>query len=160
MSSGDPKSDLPTWLYGMAIGLALILLVVLSYELGQSRGEKEAREAIAAGYTDAEFLKLAGVKVKKAEAESAAPAAEEKPKPSGPGLESFKTTCGGCHTLAAAGTSGTSGPNLDQIKPDDALVHQAIANGGSGTGAMPKGLLSGKQADAVAEFVAEYAGQQ
>jgi len=27
----------------------------------------------------------------------------------------FSSTCGSCHTLAAAGTSGTTGPNLDQI---------------------------------------------
>ena len=30
--------------------------------------------------------------------------------------------CGGCHTLAAAGTRGTVGPNLDQVKPDAARV--------------------------------------
>lgn len=27
--------------------------------------------------------------------------------------------CGGCHTLAAAGTTGQVGPNLDEIAPDD-----------------------------------------
>ncbi len=27
--------------------------------------------------------------------------------------------CGGCHKLAAAGTSGAAGPNLDEIAPDD-----------------------------------------
>src|SRR5262245_8862333 len=26
--------------------------------------------------------------------------------------------CGGCHTLAAANSTGTVGPNLDQLKPD------------------------------------------
>jgi mono/diheme cytochrome c family protein len=29
------------------------------------------------------------------------------------GAKLFKSQCGGCHTLAAAGTPGTSGPNLD-----------------------------------------------
>ena len=29
----------------------------------------------------------------------------------------FIQNCGGCHTLAAAGTSGTVGPNLDDAKP-------------------------------------------
>jgi mono/diheme cytochrome c family protein len=28
----------------------------------------------------------------------------------------FATNCGGCHTLAAAGTTGTTGPNLEMIK--------------------------------------------
>jgi mono/diheme cytochrome c family protein len=29
--------------------------------------------------------------------------------------EFFATNCGGCHTLAAAGTTGTTGPNLDEV---------------------------------------------
>ena len=29
------------------------------------------------------------------------------------GRKIFQTTCAGCHTLAAAGSSGTIGPNLD-----------------------------------------------
>ena len=31
--SGDPRSDLPVWLTGMAIGLALLLIAALSYQL-------------------------------------------------------------------------------------------------------------------------------
>jgi cytochrome c oxidase subunit 2 len=30
----------------------------------------------------------------------------------------FKTSCGGCHTLAAAGTNGTVGPDLDKLAAD------------------------------------------
>ena len=30
------------------------------------------------------------------------------------GATVFKASCGGCHTLSAAGTSGQVGPNLDQ----------------------------------------------
>jgi mono/diheme cytochrome c family protein len=30
----------------------------------------------------------------------------------------FATNCGGCHTLAQAGTTGTTGPNLDQALPN------------------------------------------
>jgi cytochrome c oxidase subunit 2 len=30
----------------------------------------------------------------------------------------FKTSCGGCHTLSAAGTSGTVGPDLDKLAAD------------------------------------------
>jgi cytochrome c2 len=30
--------------------------------------------------------------------------------------------CGGCHTLKAAGATGTVGPNLDQVAPDENTV--------------------------------------
>ena len=42
--------------------------------------------------------------------------------------------CGGCHTLEAAGSSGSVGPNLDESKPDHALVVDRVTNG---RGAMP-----------------------
>ena len=42
--------------------------------------------------------------------------------------------CGGCHTLEAAGTSGSVGPNLDDAKPDKELVIERVTNG---QGAMP-----------------------
>lgn len=157
MASGDPRSDLPTWLAGMAIGLALILIATLSYQLGHSRGEKDANKAIASKYANPKFIKIAGVKVD-AGAGAAKPEAK-KPAPSGPGLEDFKTTCGGCHTLAAAGTSGTTGPNLDTVKPTDPVVLKAIKDGGLTGTTMPANLLKGKQAQEVAKFVSEYAGQ-
>jgi mono/diheme cytochrome c family protein len=38
--------------------------------------------------------------------------------PGGPGAQVFANNgCGSCHTLAAAGTSGTNGPNLDEVLP-------------------------------------------
>ncbi len=60
--------------------------------------------------------------------------------------------CGGCHTLAAAGATGTVGPNLDQKKPPLALVLQRVSNG---KGAMPpfKSQLSPQQIKDVAAFV-------
>ena len=42
--------------------------------------------------------------------------------------------CGSCHTLEAAGSSGTVGPDLDEAKPDAALVVDRVTNG---MGAMP-----------------------
>ena len=60
--------------------------------------------------------------------------------------------CGGCHTLKAAGSTGTVGPNLDQLKPPlDRIVVQ-VENGG---GPMPafKGQLTDKQIQDVAAFV-------
>ena len=60
--------------------------------------------------------------------------------------------CGGCHTLKAAGSTGTVGPNLDQLKPPlDRIVVQ-VENGG---GPMPafKDQLTDKQIQDVAAFV-------
>lgn len=68
----------------------------------------------------------------------------------------FASTCGGCHTLAAAGTSGSIGPNLDELEPDAAEVTAAIE---SGPGSMPQNLLTGPEATEVAEYVAANAGK-
>jgi mono/diheme cytochrome c family protein len=61
--------------------------------------------------------------------------------------------CVNCHTLKAAGASGTVGPNLDQLKPSEARVRRQVTNGGA---IMPafKGKLSDKQISDVAAFVA------
>jgi mono/diheme cytochrome c family protein len=84
------------------------------------------------------------------------------------GKDLFVTNCGACHTLAAAGTDGVIGPNLDELlappnasPPDPATVKPrvlAAINGGVG-GRMPKGVVSGQQADEVATFVSQVAGQ-
>jgi mono/diheme cytochrome c family protein len=61
--------------------------------------------------------------------------------------------CGACHTLKAAGSTGTVGPNLDQLKPPyDRILHQVEVGGGP----MPafKNTLSAKQIQDVAAFVA------
>ncbi len=65
--------------------------------------------------------------------------------------------CGGCHTLSAAGSSGTVGPNLDEAHPSLELAIDRVTNG---QGGMPsfKGQLSDAQIEAVATFVAENAG--
>ena len=60
--------------------------------------------------------------------------------------------CTGCHTLKAAGSTGTVGPNLDQLKPSEAAVQQQVIHGG---GPMPAfaGTLSPTQIKDVAVFV-------
>jgi cbb3-type cytochrome c oxidase subunit III len=70
----------------------------------------------------------------------------------------FKSECASCHTLAAAGSSGTVGPNLDQLKPPFARAQHQVEVGG---GVMPafKGTLSQAQIDAVARFVSSSAGK-
>jgi cytochrome c553 len=75
------------------------------------------------------------------------------------GKQIFTQSCGTCHTLADAGTSGTIGPNLDELKPEKARVENAIKNGGAGTGAMPANIVSGQEATAVAEYVSSVAGK-
>lgn len=70
--------------------------------------------------------------------------------------DTFAGTCGGCHTLSDAGTSGAVGPNLDETDLDTTGVREIIENG---RGAMPAGLLQGEEADAVAEYVAAAASQ-
>jgi mono/diheme cytochrome c family protein len=60
--------------------------------------------------------------------------------------------CSGCHTLKAAGATGTVGPNLDQLKPPYARIVLQVDNGG---GPMPafKGQLTTAQIQDVAAFV-------
>jgi cbb3-type cytochrome c oxidase subunit III len=66
--------------------------------------------------------------------------------------------CGSCHTLKAAGSSGTVGPNLDQLKPAEPRVVRQVTNGGA---VMPafKGRLTPAQIQAVAKYVASAAGK-
>jgi outer membrane protein assembly factor BamB len=74
------------------------------------------------------------------------------------GEEVFGTTCATCHTLAAAGSSGTVGPNLDELKPSKALVEKQVTNGGGGMPAFGS-ALSKTEIESVAEFVSGAAGK-
>ncbi len=85
------------------------------------------------------------------------PANPPQPKPPAGGETDGKAIfasagCGGCHTLSAAGSSGTVGPNLDESQPSLELAIDRVTNG---QGGMPsfKGQLSEAQIQAVAEFV-------
>lgn len=65
--------------------------------------------------------------------------------------------CGNCHTLEAAGSTGTTGPNLDELQPSfDAAVEQ-ITNGG---GVMPAfgDSLSDQEIRDLAAYVVESTG--
>jgi mono/diheme cytochrome c family protein len=82
----------------------------------------------------------------------------------------FAARCGACHTLEAAGTQGSStnvadkenvdGPNLDFRKEKVPDVLFAIANGGFSGAIMPENIVTGPEAQQVADFVAEYAGKK
>jgi len=65
--------------------------------------------------------------------------------------------CGSCHTLKAAGSTGTVGPNLDESKPARALVIKNVTNG---AGAMPAfgDKLSKAQIEAIADYIVKSTG--
>ena len=66
--------------------------------------------------------------------------------------------CGGCHTLAAAGSSGQlRGPNLDELQPDFDTVVRQVTNGGGGMPAFSDRLTEQQIRD-VAAYVSENAG--
>lgn len=70
--------------------------------------------------------------------------------------EAFTTSCGSCHMLSDADTSGQIGPGLDDTDFDADMVEQRIIEGAAG---MPAGLLEGDEARSVAEYVAAAAAQ-
>ena len=73
------------------------------------------------------------------------------------GKAAFTATCGGCHMLKDAGTTGNVGPDLDSLAPLTAerVAHQIEVGGG----AMPAKLLTGADAANVAAYVASVAGK-
>ena len=65
----------------------------------------------------------------------------------------FTDNCGSCHTLSAAGTSGTVGPNLDEVDVN-AVVVEDVVREGSGTMPSFEGDLTDDEIAAIAAFVA------
>jgi mono/diheme cytochrome c family protein len=88
------------------------------------------------------------------------------------GAELFAERCSGCHTLGAASAEGskpegqvsggerTNGPNFNTRKEprDDVLF--AIRNGGFSGAIMPANIVVGDEAEAVADFLAKYSGDE
>jgi mono/diheme cytochrome c family protein len=76
------------------------------------------------------------------------------------GKELFRQTCASCHSLRAVNARGVTGPNLDMIgEVTRQRVLNAIRIGGTGQKRMPSGLLRGKDAQDVADYVSKVAGQ-
>jgi mono/diheme cytochrome c family protein len=129
---------------GVVVGLVVIGLLFVAfavgYNLGETRAEEDAAEQAPAAETGAAET---GASEPAGDAEAAA---------------LFQESCGSCHALAAAGTSGAIGPDLDALSPSREQVLAAIANGGTGTGAMPANLVTGPDAEALADYVASVAG--
>ena len=65
--------------------------------------------------------------------------------------------CGGCHTLAAAGSTGAVGPNLDDLMPDLKTIVEQVTNGGGGMPAFAGQLTEQEIAD-VSQYVADSVG--
>jgi mono/diheme cytochrome c family protein len=81
----------------------------------------------------------------------------------------FQKSCGSCHTLAHASTSGTTGPNLDDAFRQDrtdgvkstsiqGLVDYWIRYPNT-QGVMPQGIVKGQDAQDVAAYVATVAAR-
>ncbi|MEX1141412.1 MAG: c-type cytochrome [Thermoleophilaceae bacterium] len=87
------------------------------------------------------------------------------------GATLFYERCSGCHTFKRANSYGskpegqlqggerTNGPSFDvrPVSKEDALY--AIRNGGFSGGIMPAHIVVGDDAEAVADFIAEYSGE-
>jgi mono/diheme cytochrome c family protein len=90
--------------------------------------------------------------------------------PTHKGAELFASHCSGCHTLAVAGTIGSAtkvrdrervdGPNFNTRHETVDNVLYAIRNGGFSGAIMPENIVLGKDAQAVAQFLAKYAGRE
>jgi hypothetical protein len=84
----------------------------------------------------------------------------------------FYERCSGCHTLEAANAYGskpegqlqggerTNGPNFNQRKESKDDVLFAIRNGGFSGAIMPANIVTGGDAEDVAQFLAKYSGRK
>src|SRR4051794_24646799 len=86
------------------------------------------------------------------------------------GAELFASHCSGCHTFSKAGTQGgatktkdrerVDGPDFDARKETVAQALYAIRNGGFSGAIMPENIVTGREAQAVAEFLAKNSGHK
>jgi len=90
-------------------------------------------------------------------AEKPPPTPEQTASTAADGKAVFTASCGGCHALGDAGTSGAIGPNLDDAQPDAATVKAYVRGGGGGMPAFGDNLANA-EIDAVAAYVASVAG--
>ena len=87
------------------------------------------------------------------------------------GAELFYERCSGCHTFEAANSYGskaagqlqggerTNGPSFDERKENRNDVLFAIRNGGFSGAIMPANIVTGEEAEAVADFLEKYSGK-
>jgi cytochrome c553 len=120
--------------------------------------ETETTETTETETTETETTETETTETETTETETTAttPAVEGDP---AAGKEVFlgSSACGGCHTLADAGTSGIVGPNLDESQPDYELALDRVTNGQGGMPAFSSTLTEQQIAD-VAAYVSSVAG--
>lgn len=87
--------------------------------------------------------------------------------PGGPGAQVFANNgCGTCHTLAAAGSGGTTGPDLNEVLPGqtEAMIHESIVDPnakiakGYPAGVMPQTfeqMLTPKELEDLVKYLSE-----
>jgi mono/diheme cytochrome c family protein len=85
------------------------------------------------------------------------------------GAEIFYERCSGCHTLDTAASEGSAvevrdrervdGPNFNVRPEQREAVLYAIRNGGFSGAIMPENIVVGEEAEAVADYLAKYAGR-
>jgi len=81
----------------------------------------------------------------------------------------FNENCGMCHTFSVAGTEGSAtdindrervdGPNFNERPESPEAVLYAIRNGGFSGAIMPENIVTGREAERLAQFVSKYAGR-
>jgi mono/diheme cytochrome c family protein len=84
------------------------------------------------------------------------------------GARLFDENCAGCHTLDVAGAKGSAtkvhsrerkdGPNFNERKEDRESGLNASRNGGFSSSPMPQNLVTGEDAEKVADFVPKFSG--
>jgi len=85
------------------------------------------------------------------------------------GAKLFAERCSGCHTFDKVGAQGSAtkvrdrervdGPNFNTREEQVDGILYAIRNGGFSGAIMPENIVVGKDAQAVARFLAKYAGR-
>jgi mono/diheme cytochrome c family protein len=141
-----PGKRLPLF---VAVTVALLVAMLTAMAVFAREPEEEG----AHGGTETTHTETAG------ETEPAQPPADEEAQGDAEAGKAVfaEAGCGGCHTLADAGSSGNIGPNLDELQPDHDLVATTVTNG---KGAMPpfQGQLDEEQIQDVAAYVSSVAG--
>ena len=149
------NADYPGRRLGAFVAVTVLLFVVLMGAMVAFAGESE--EEHAAGETETHATTETGEtetgETETGETETGGDGGSEGDAAAGEAVFA-DNGCASCHTLEAAGASGTIGPNLDESQPDFELAVDRVTNG---AGAMPAfgDTLDEQQIADVAAYVVE-----
>jgi mono/diheme cytochrome c family protein len=86
------------------------------------------------------------------------------------GARIFVDKCAGCHTMEVTGSEGSNvsafdkervdGPNFNARKVERDQTLYALRNGGFSGAIMPENIVTGQEAEDVAEFLEKYSGDE